>query len=64
MVSLAQDLLIFTWAREQKHIWDQASTGLVKGGEFKLHCLTDTHPDRLEEDKLCVSVGQVQGHAL
>lgn len=24
----------------------------------------NTHPDWLEKDELCVSVGQVQGHAL
>lgn len=23
-----------------------------------------TYPDRLEKDELCVSIGQVQGHAL
>ena len=26
--------------------------------------LYDPYPDRLEEDELCVFVGQVQGHAL
>lgn len=33
--------------------------------QYILHpSVSATHPDRLEKDELCVSIGQVQGHAL
>lgn len=37
---------------------------LLKQSVQSLEYLLDVIPDRLEKDELCVSIGQVQGHAL